>query len=102
MNKIVAVLDELDRPQVDAPIPDDLTIPEIAEQVARGKIKVSGQQERVLRELLPYYRPKLAVVSNLSPEELFSIRLERAIERSNRARVINAKALPPPVDDERA
>jgi hypothetical protein len=101
MDKITAILDEIDQvKQVDAPIPDELTIPEIAEQVARGKIKLSAQQERVLRELLPYYRPKLSAVGHITNEDLFSVQLDRAIERSARSqgRLIEAKPLPGPED----
>jgi len=40
-------------------IPDDISITELAEQVVRGKIRLSQPQMRMLIELLPYYAPKL-------------------------------------------
>jgi hypothetical protein len=70
-------------------------LPELAEQVVRGKVKLSPQQQRMLIELLPFYMPKLSAtaVSQMTAES-FAQALDRAIERS--AKVINAKPLPPP------
>ena len=48
--------------QVD-PIPDDISITELAEDVVRGKRKRSQPQMRMLIELLPYYAPKLTAVA---------------------------------------
>jgi hypothetical protein len=86
------MLDQLlgKRQQVDDPIiPDDIPIPELAEQVVRGKIKLSPPQLRMLIELLPYHSPKLTAVAvgHLTGEDFYN-RLERAIERSERARLI--------------
>jgi hypothetical protein len=80
-----------DEPQPE-PIPDDVSIPELAEQVARGKRKVSAQQMRMLVELLPYYSPKLTAIAvgTLNDQDFYA-RLERAIERSER--VLNAKQI---------
>jgi hypothetical protein len=80
------------------PIPDDISIPELAEQVARGKRKVTAQQMRMLVELLPYYSPKLTAVAvgHLTSQDFYS-RFDRAVERSDRARPIEAKAIE--VDD---
>ena len=76
------------------PIPDDISIPELAEQVARGKRKVSAQQMRMLVELLPYYSPKLTAVAvgHLTSQDFYS-RLDRAVERSDRARLIDGRAI---------
>src|SRR5262249_19232790 len=75
------------------PIPDDVSIPELAEQVARGKRKVTAQQMRMLVELLPYYSPKLSAVAvgHLTGEDFYN-RLDRAIERSDRAKLIEHSA----------
>jgi hypothetical protein len=82
-----------EEPQLD-PIPDDVSIPELAEQVARGKRKVTAQQMRMLVELLPYYSPKLTAVAvgHLNSQDFYS-RLDRAVERSERARLIDARAV---------
>ena len=58
-------------------IPDGMTIPELAEQVVRGKIKLSPAQQRMLIELLPFYMPKLSAVGYLHEGDTFASRLER-------------------------
>jgi hypothetical protein len=82
------------------PIPDDVSIPELAEQVARGKRKVSPQQMRMLVELLPYYSPKLTAVAvgHLTSQDFYS-RLDRAVERSDRARLIEGRVVEQVDDD---
>jgi hypothetical protein len=97
MSKIRAVLDQIEaeqRQSVSDLIPDDIPIPELAEQVARGKRKVSPQQMRMLVELLPYYSPKLTAIAvgTLTSQDFYS-RLERAIDRSERAKLIEAHAI---------
>ena len=47
----------------DDTIPDDISITELAEQVVRGKRKLSQAQMRMLIELLPYYAPKLSAMA---------------------------------------
>ncbi len=76
------------------PIPDDVPLPELAEQVVRGKVKLGRDQMRMLIELLPYLRPKLTAVAlgHLTSEDFYS-RLERAINRSERANLIEAHAV---------
>ena len=37
------------------PIPDNISLPELADQVLRGKRKLSRYQMRLLIELLPYH-----------------------------------------------
>ena len=51
-----------ERNKVD-PIPDHISITELAEDVVRGKRKLSQPQMRMLIELLPYYAPKLTAVA---------------------------------------
>ena len=43
-------------------IPDDISITELAEDVVRGKRKLSQTQLRMLIEILPYYAPKLSAM----------------------------------------
>jgi hypothetical protein len=75
------------------PIPDDIPLPELAEQVVRGKVKLGRDQMRMLIELLPYLRPKLTAVAvgHLTGEDFYA-RLERAINRSERAKLIEGRA----------
>jgi hypothetical protein len=75
-------------------IPDDIPLPELAEQVVRGKRKLSPAQMRMLIELLPYVRPKLTAVAvgHLTGEDFYN-RLERAINRSERAKLIDARVV---------
>jgi hypothetical protein len=63
-----------------------MTIPELAEQVVRGKIKLSSMQQRMLIELLPFYMPKLSAVGFIREGDTFASRLERCTARSERVR----------------
>ena len=73
----------------DDTIPDDISITELAEQVVRGKRKLSQPQMRMLIELLPYYAPKLSAVAVGSMHgEDFYTRLDKAVEASERAKVV--------------
>jgi len=76
------------------PIPDDIPILELAEQVVRGKRKLSREQMRMLIELLPYYEPKLTAIAvgALNGQDFYN-RLERAILRSERARLIDGRVV---------
>ena len=84
-------------PEVE-PIPDDVPLPELAEQVVRGKVKLSPPQMRMLIELLPFHMPKLSAVGvGYLTNNTFAERLDRAIDRSARARLIEGHAVE--VDD---
>ncbi len=78
-------------------IPKGITAPELAEMVMRGEVKLTAQQMRAMIELLPFHAPKLtAVAIGTLDGTTFAERLERAIERSNDARVpklIEARAI---------
>jgi hypothetical protein len=96
MNKVGAVLDRIEAEQrMDAElIPDNISLQELAEQVVRGKVKLSPQQVRMLIELLPFYMPKLSAIGvGTLTGQTFADRLDRAIERSDRAKLIEAKAV---------
>ena len=97
MNKIRAVLDQIEAEQRQSAsdlIPDDIPIPELAEQVVRGKVKLTAQQMRMLVEILPFYMPKLSSVAvGYFNGEDFAERLERAINRSNGAKLIEGHAI---------
>jgi hypothetical protein len=91
------VLDQIEaeqRQQAGDAIPDNISIPELAEQVVRGKVKPSQPQLRMLIELLPFHLPKLSAIAvgRLTGED-FATRLDLAIERSNRAKLIEGRVV---------
>jgi hypothetical protein len=97
MSKVAVVLDQIEaeqRQRVSELIPDNIPLPELAEQVVRGKVKLTPAQQRMLIELLPFYMPKLSAVGigYLNAQD-FASRLDRAIDRTDRARLIEAKAI---------
>jgi hypothetical protein len=66
----------------------------LAEQVVRGKVKLTPTQVRMLIELLPFYMPKLSAVGvGYLTNSTFAERLDRAIDRSDRARLIDGRAI---------
>ena len=98
MNKVTAVLDQIEAEQrqstfCDA-IPDNISLAELAEQVVRGKVKLSPPQMRMLIELLPFHLPKLSAIAvgRLTGED-FASRLDRAVEASNRAKLIEGRVI---------
>jgi hypothetical protein len=98
MSKVNAVLDQIEaeqRQHVDEPvIPDHIPLSELAEQVVRGKVKLSPPQMRMLIELLPFTMAKLSAVSvGYMNAEDFASRLERAVNRSESARLIEGRAV---------
>src|SRR5215471_7754130 len=103
MSKVRAVLDQIEAEQrqstvCDEPIPDNIPLQELAEQVVRGKVKLSPPQMRMLIELLPFYMAKLSAVSvGYMHGHDFASRLDRAVERSDRARLIEGTVVQ--VDD---
>jgi hypothetical protein len=67
----------------DDAIPDNVPLAELAEQVVRGKVKLSAPQLRMLIELLPFHLPKLSAVGvGFMTNNTFAERLDRAIERT--------------------
>jgi hypothetical protein len=59
---------------------------ELADQVVRGKVRLSAQQMRMLIEMLPYVTPKLSAVGFVRDADTFAARLERATARSDKVR----------------
>jgi hypothetical protein len=75
-------------------IPDNIPLSELAEQVVRGKVKLSPPQLRMLIELLPFHLPKLSAVGvGYLTNDTFAERLDRAIEASNRAKIIDGRVI---------
>jgi len=65
----------------------------------RGEVKLSPQQMRAMVELLPFHTPKLSSVAiGTLDGTTFAERLERAVERSDRAKLIEGSAVQ--VDEE--
>jgi hypothetical protein len=90
MNKIRAVLDQIEAEQRQSTvcdIPDNIPLSELAEQVVRGKVKLSPPQLRMLIELLPFHLPKLSAVGvGFMTNDTFAERLDRAIDASEKAK----------------
>ena len=85
MNKIRAVIDQIEAEQRQAlsdPIPDDISITELAEDVVRGKRRLTQPQMRMLIELLPYYAPKLQAIADfrMRDERDFAVKLDRRLK----------------------
>jgi hypothetical protein len=97
MSKVAAVLDQIEaeqRQQMSELIPDNIPLQELAEQVVSGKVKLTPMQQRMLIELLPFYMPKLSAVGvGYLSNDTFAERLDRAIARSDRAKLIEAHAI---------
>src|SRR6516165_8838106 len=98
MSNVTAVLDQIEaeqRQSLGAPdIPDNIPLPELAEQVVRGKVKLTPAQQRMLIELLPFYMPKLSAVGvGYMTNSTFAERLDRAIRASDNARLIEGHAI---------
>jgi hypothetical protein len=76
------------------PIPDNIPLPELVEQVIRGKLKLAPNQMRLLIAWMPHFAPRLAAVSvGYHDGTAFADRLDRAIEASNRAKLIEGRAI---------
>jgi len=79
--------------------PEQSTLPrhtralDLLQMVYRGEFKATPQQMRAAIESLPYENPKLTAVAvgHLTGEDFYN-RLERAINRSDRAKLIEARA----------
>jgi|SRR6516164_8023008 hypothetical protein len=79
-----------EEPKVD-PIPDDIPLTQVVEQVIRGRLKLSPSQMRLLIAWMPHFAPRLAAVSvGYHDGTAFADRLDRAIEASDRAKLIEA------------
>jgi hypothetical protein len=75
-------------------LPKDTRALELLQMVYRGEFKASPQQMRAAIESLPYENPKLSAVAvgHLTGEDFYN-RLERAINRSERARLIDGRVV---------
>jgi len=75
-------------------LPEGCTAKQALEMELRGEVRLTPQQFRAAKELLPYEQPKLtAVAVGHFDQSSFAAALDRAIERS---KVPKAALLPPP------
>jgi hypothetical protein len=78
------------------PIPDNISMAELVEQVIRGKLKLAPSQMRLLIAWMPHFAPRLAAVSvGYHSGDDFASRLDRAVEASNRAELIEGRVIEP-------
>jgi hypothetical protein len=75
-------------------LPKDIDALRLLQMVYRGEFKASPQQMRAAIESLPYENPKLSAVAvgHLTGQDFYT-RLEQAVERSDRARLIEGRAI---------
>jgi hypothetical protein len=93
--RITAVLDQIEAKQQRPSLPENVSALTLLQMVYRGAVKVSAQQMRAAIESLPYENPKLsAVVVNYLSGDTFASRLDRAIDRSDRAKLMIAPTQP--------
>jgi|SRR6516162_6786441 len=92
--RIAAVLDRIEAEQQSPSLPKDIDALRLLQMVYRGEAKASPQQMRAAIESLPYENPKLSAISvgYLNATD-FAARLDRAIDRSERAKLIEAHAI---------
>ena len=82
------------------PLPQDIDALRLLQMVYRGEVKESSQQMRAAIESLPFEHPKLTAVGvGYLDGTAFASRLERALMRSERARLIEGTTIR--VEDER-
>jgi hypothetical protein len=93
--RIAAVLDQIEAQQQTQALPENVSALTLLQMVYRGALKVSAQQMRAAIETLPYENPKLSAmaITSLSGND-FARALDRCIERSSKAKLIEARAEP--------
>ena len=78
-------------------IPDHIPLPQVADEVVRGKRTLSRDQMRLLIELLPYHLPKLSATAHVNLS--FASELEKALERAKvRSAQVNLRLVNGPVE----
>jgi hypothetical protein len=70
------------------PIPDDVGLEELVDGVIRGKYRLTANGLRTLIAWMPHFAPKLQAVGIGYLKPGFAERLEDAILRSERAKVV--------------
>ena len=76
------------------PLPKDVRALELLQKVYRGEYKATPQQIRAATKALPFENPKLSAVGvGFLENDTFAERLDRAIEASSRARLIEGRVI---------
>ncbi len=90
--RITAVLNRIEAEQQTPALPKDIGAHQLLQMVYRGEVKLTTQQLQAAKECLPYETPKLSAVSvgHMSGDD-FASRLDLAIQRSERAKLIEAR-----------
>ena len=70
------------------PIPDDVGLEELVDGVIRGKYRLTANGLRTLIAWMPHFAPKLQAVGFGYLKPGFAERLENAINRSERAKLV--------------
>lgn len=75
-------------------VPQGVRALELLQMVYRGEMKATSHQMRAAIEALPYENPRLSAVAvgHLTGED-FASRLDRAVEASNRAKLIEGRVI---------
>jgi hypothetical protein len=93
----MSILDQVPTVQEDETIPDDIPLPQVADEVVRGKRTLSRDQMRLLIELLPYHLPKLSATAHVNYSH--ADELEKALERAwGRSSQVNLRMVNGPVE----
>jgi len=79
---------EAESQQVCEPIPDDVGLEELVDGVIRGKYRLTANGLRTLIAWMPHFAPKLQAVGFGYLKPGFAERLEDAINRSERAKLV--------------
>jgi hypothetical protein len=80
--------------------PEPINSLEYLQSIYRDPEQPDATRIRAAVECLPFENPKLSAVGFMREAETFASRLERAIERSNGARMIEARAVEVPPSEE--
>jgi len=72
-------------------LPKDIKALELLQMIYRGEVKATSQRMRAAIESLPYESPKLPARVQVTTD--FGYQLDRAIEASNRAKLIEGHAI---------
>jgi hypothetical protein len=91
--RIVAVLDRIEAEQQSPSLPKHIRALELLQMIYRGEVRASPQQMRAAIESLPYENPNMSAVAvSYLDGNTFAEKLDRAIARSDRAKLIEGRA----------
>jgi hypothetical protein len=91
--RIAALLDRTEAEQQEPTLPKDSVRLCLLQMFYRGELKATSQQMRAAIEALPFEVPKFSAVGvGYMTSDTFAERLDRAIARSDRAKLIEGRA----------